>query len=354
MNSHVPDRALVEALLAPVEPFEHDGIVERAHERVANDDVLAIADVDAVGVVAPQSDELDVGDLEVAASERAQAPDVRVAEDDAVDLHVRAVRQADASSALAPLVLARIDDAAAQNAHARGAAGLDGRVDHRPAGDVEGFAALKLDLARPVDARAKVADTWRVGLGHVGFRRIGEQVQRVMRTVHFDGHLPGLRQRERDGWPCTVGRIPRELGRTTTFLNARFEVISTVTGSDKPQWANAANSVWSMGAGSPGHTWLSGTADTRQRVDRHVLCRSREPRSPHSVSPPRAPPKWSRVRQLSSAARPQRRSREVVPRATRRSFDAIAEQPYPMPPIWTPLACSASSTSCPMLVPTNQ
>jgi len=48
------------------------------------------------------------------------------------------------------------------------------------------------------------------------------------------------------------------------LVNDRFEVISTETGLDMPQWANPASSLWSAGRWYPGHTWLNGTADTRQ------------------------------------------------------------------------------------------
>ena len=84
----------------PVEPFEDDGVVESAEEGVVDDDVLAVANIDSVGVVAPQADQFDVVDLDVAATEGAQAPDIRVAEDNAFDLCVGAIREPDASAAL--------------------------------------------------------------------------------------------------------------------------------------------------------------------------------------------------------------------------------------------------------------
>src|ERR1017187_7845627 len=189
-DANVSHRPVVVTLPGPLEPFQHDAVVERADEGVVDGHVLTVADVYPVGVVPPEADQLDAGDNQFPAAERAQAPDVWIAQNGTVDLHIRTVRQPDRSAALPTLELAGVDDAAPEDPGTGNAASLDRRVDHRPSGDVNRLAAFQADLPGPVDAGAEVLQVRSAAPGNVGFRRIGEKVQRVMRSVQFQRQLP--------------------------------------------------------------------------------------------------------------------------------------------------------------------
>ena len=112
---HIPDRTIVEGASPGLQTLEHQAVVERPNEAVADRDVLAVAQVDAVGVVPPETDELDVRDHGVGASEQGATPYVRVAHHHALDPDVSAVGQANGTTPLASFEVATVDNSSPEH-----------------------------------------------------------------------------------------------------------------------------------------------------------------------------------------------------------------------------------------------
>src|ERR1039458_2408223 len=116
-GANVPRRPFTEVFLPPLQPFEHDRVVEGTNEGISDGHILGVAQINAIGVVAPEADQLDTGNRHVPAAGGGEAPSVRVAQDHAVNLDVRTVGQPDRSATLAARKLAGVNDAAPEDAH---------------------------------------------------------------------------------------------------------------------------------------------------------------------------------------------------------------------------------------------
>ena len=83
-----------------VEPLHADRVVEGAEERVADAHLAAVVHVDAVRVVAPVADDLDVVDEQVVAADWADGVERGIADRNALDSHVVAKLEANRIKAL--------------------------------------------------------------------------------------------------------------------------------------------------------------------------------------------------------------------------------------------------------------
>ena len=173
-------------------------IVERAHEAVLHTDPRTVHHVDAVRVVTPLPDNLHIVDLDVRASEQGAAPHRGVAQYDAFDLHVAAIRESE-SRPRAALELAAVDRAAAPDADIRGVHGVEAAENHGVGSQIDPGAGLELDAPRTVYAGSVVVGDGPLGR-HVRLRGAGEEMQSVVGAVDLEREVPrlGARQRERD------------------------------------------------------------------------------------------------------------------------------------------------------------
>lgn len=204
--------------------FDDDEVVEGAEEAVLDEDIAAVADVDAVGVGAV-ADDFDVADADVAGAADGEGPGGGVAEDDAFDVDVGGVGDEDQFAGVGGAGGA-VEDAAAADADVaalEGEGGLvvfalgawvevegfvvgDGGLEEGAGGEVEGGVVGDQAVVEEVAAGGEVEGVGVVGVGRIDFGGVSEEVEGLdPAVVDFDGDGGGLLELEAEGVAVDVG-----------------------------------------------------------------------------------------------------------------------------------------------------
>lgn len=232
----VPDHAVfhedVRAVVAEIDiALDAHGIVVRAQKTAGNARVRGVVHIDAVGIVPPVADEFDVFHIKIAARERGDVVDQRIADHDSLDAHVVAADELHGVLALGVeavgiriigldfahdllFAAAVIEDAAAADADIIRVFGMKPAVHHRGFVDVYRLPAVQLHDADVVKPRPEVQNVLPFRFLRVFLRYVAEKMDRVPVTARHEHAAARLFGHEADLVPADGKHFPRR---------ARFE-----------------------------------------------------------------------------------------------------------------------------------
>ena len=163
------------AFVVAVEAFHADGVVERPQEAMVNENILAIMHVDAVGIVAPATDDFHIGNADIAASDGADIVNETVTDGDAVDNDIGAVFQLDGVQSRCVVhgcvvvlligfemdgftIVTVVENASSKNSDVFGIKGANACEDHGSFVKEKRLPVFQIDHADFMDATAVIND----------------------------------------------------------------------------------------------------------------------------------------------------------------------------------------------------
>ena len=140
------------------EPFNDEGVVVGAQEAILDDGVLRIAQIDTVGVVAPEPDKARVADRQTVAARARRRPDVGVALDDPVDRDIFAVDKAEEPVEFPAFEGRRVENTGPRDRHVLNVLPVNPPVDDGSRVDKDFVAAFDVDAPDVMDAGSEVSE----------------------------------------------------------------------------------------------------------------------------------------------------------------------------------------------------
>ena len=156
--------------------FDDERVVEGAQKGIFNENILGVAKVDSVRVIAPESDETRAADRQAVASREGRAPRVGIAKEDSVDCDIPARVEEEETVELAPFEGRRVENTGPGDRHVLNVLPVNPPVDDGSRVDKDFVAAFDVDASDVMDAGSEVSEIRGVEILWFFVDRGGEEV----------------------------------------------------------------------------------------------------------------------------------------------------------------------------------